>query len=1397
MASVENKVYRLRGIPEHLDRLGVAVLLGRFIPDGDQRDVNIASLASSCERWAIIRTKTATLSFKKLPEAVGRDPGAGEWSLQDLTLAAPLLLDDTFFGLSPLNDVPEHEHRYDCIIMSGLASHPMGSWQPHGKDKSFMWIRDALPQRVPNVRFILYGYDTKLVGSMSFQTVTDIALTFIHNLQQAGWAVPGPESLLFFAHSLGGIVLKEALRMLADSSVRDELILNRTQGAIFFGVPSQGLDVSDLQIMLQGQPNQDALVKQISKESRFVEILEEAFSGISRLKNMKLLWAYETGMTPTVIKVDGKYQRSGPGTVFVSPASATGQRYSFDSDSVLQINANHSDMVKFSRESELIDRIAYKLRCMLKDGTERKDKEANGSAIEKTTTFRGSNTPPQLIVDQVNPADDPEFWSLSSIIQAIRAPERDSRLEQIDIAAGHSFIWAFEKSGVGLTSWLQNDEKLFWISGKPASGKSTFMKYIYNNPLTTEYLRIWRRSNNFVRATFFFHHRGTAVQKSLEGLHRGILGQVLQQAPRSFLTIQTHFVEAYQAAMHANNLGSLSHDLEFLIKSCKVTPDAEILAQAGKVLCCEIPLKAFRTMITEPMLSIDATDDDKSRLHQVFLRQDELLEAYNKKETNIYSDTPDMKDILSEIKGSWAKDEKFQASVKKWLDAINITTQLSIFRNVLVARGSKGPYRAENMKAQLDDLMKDVLDNFSARKAEQRRIETAKWSPKQLSHTITLITNQRLIDLDLCIFLDALDEHDGPPDFISRFIKDIASVEGGRTRLKILFSSRPWQPFIDAFEHIANIQLHEFTENDIRELCLHTIKGSDKPDATRLLQLVEEIVKQARGVFLWVKLVLNDLLDNTAEVTASQRDAVSLSAALMGILKSLPADLEQYYRTIIERIPYTYRWEAFCLLEAVSKSVGPIYLQEMSKIILCARPESIKNIYPRILELDRTGANVYTKENLREHSRGLVETTGDDELQLLHQTLAEFIQLPEFKSIVLGDRCLIAKENGYTILSKYEALRQAHHSDRGLEVPMVKIISHYAQEAESTTGNSLYSSFSGVVWKGSPENKAFPKYSLNAAYTTLEVAIACGLKLLQQDALRNDKETGNILIFLLFVHMIDLKIIDTDGVINLIQAMVAQGLQIHASYFGLLLLMDSMDHVAVGAISISIDLFQRAMETFFKPGVDVEVRMSTIGTSITSSHFDDLMRSHGHEGTLQAIHIPTHSRVTRYLLENGADPNAITSMKMTPLDCWVKSTEKYDDTCDHYSSVASLLIQRGGRLNISTRREWEKALQVTDSPHFPLPFPGWLNGDPGTDTNGSQAKIPRRFEGTRDPRADIDWHQATISGRLEGARDLGADIDGNQAITIAQPSNLDTQRNSPRRSVLRKWVSCLSSRKGK
>ncbi|KAM0198493.1 hypothetical protein ACHAPI_004017 [Fusarium lateritium] len=67
------------------------------------------------------------------------------------------------------------------------------------------------------------------------------------------------------------------------------------------------------------------------------------------------------------------------------------------------------------------------------------------------------------------------------------------------------------------TGWLKSDSNRFWISGKPASGKSSLMKFVAFNRLTTYYLKI----------THFFWKPGHLLQRNVKGMALALLYQVL------------------------------------------------------------------------------------------------------------------------------------------------------------------------------------------------------------------------------------------------------------------------------------------------------------------------------------------------------------------------------------------------------------------------------------------------------------------------------------------------------------------------------------------------------------------------------------------------------------------------------------------------------------------------------------------------------------------------------------------------------------------------------------------------------------------------------------------------------------------------------------------------------
>ncbi|KNB13429.1 hypothetical protein FOXG_12934 [Fusarium oxysporum f. sp. lycopersici 4287] len=76
-------------------------------------------------------------------------------------------------------------------------------------------------------------------------------------------------------------------------------------------------------------------------------------------------------------------------------------------------------------------------------------------------------------------------------------------------------------------AWLESDARQFWISGKPASGKSSLMKFLATNPLTLRHLQA--QHSNIQILTHYFWKPGQPLQKNIEGMRLSLLHQVLHK----------------------------------------------------------------------------------------------------------------------------------------------------------------------------------------------------------------------------------------------------------------------------------------------------------------------------------------------------------------------------------------------------------------------------------------------------------------------------------------------------------------------------------------------------------------------------------------------------------------------------------------------------------------------------------------------------------------------------------------------------------------------------------------------------------------------------------------------------------------------------------------------------
>jgi hypothetical protein len=123
---------------------------------------------------------------------------------------------------------------------------------------------------------------------------------------------------------------------------------------------------------------------------------------------------------------------------------------------------------------------------------------------------------------------------------ALYFPDIDARRSQVANAHHKTFEWILDgNNGPPVESkfqrWLQSDavlENVFWISGKPGSGKSTLMKHLALHPQLTVHLQHWSGGRNLLIVQYYFWKSGSELQKSLEGLMRSLLYQILSQFPQ-------------------------------------------------------------------------------------------------------------------------------------------------------------------------------------------------------------------------------------------------------------------------------------------------------------------------------------------------------------------------------------------------------------------------------------------------------------------------------------------------------------------------------------------------------------------------------------------------------------------------------------------------------------------------------------------------------------------------------------------------------------------------------------------------------------------------------------------------------------------------------------------------
>ncbi|KAH6672603.1 hypothetical protein B0J14DRAFT_514181 [Halenospora varia] len=212
---------------------------------------------------------------------------------------------------------------------------------------------------------------------------------------------------------------------------------------------------------------------------------------------------------------------------------------------------------------------------------------------------------------------------------------------------------------------------------------------------------------------------------------------------------------------------------------------------------------------------------------------------------------------------------------------------------------------------QVPELIPVVFPSLWAKQYEKQLADKSSvwsetWTLRLLMEAFRRLIAQREIHVKLFFLIDGLDEFEGDHEVLAELFNDIVrSLNRDQNHyIKCCVSSRPWVVFKENFEGCPTLQLQDLTFNDIQKfvtekfLANSAFKRLAVQESQATSQLIQEVVAKAEGVFLWVHIVVNDLLRGIRN-----RDSIP---DLWRRLESLPRELEPLYRHIMSQIDPTY-----------------------------------------------------------------------------------------------------------------------------------------------------------------------------------------------------------------------------------------------------------------------------------------------------------------------------------------------------------------------------------------------------------------------------------------------------------------------------------------------------------
>ena len=229
------------------------------------------------------------------------------------------------------------------------------------------------------------------------------------------------------------------------------------------------------------------------------------------------------------------------------------------------------------------------------------------------------------------------------------------------------------------------------------------------------------------------------------------------------------------------------------------------------------------------------------------------------------------------------------------------------------------------LRSLLHQILQKIPSSFRAilpRYEEKRRTESQiSWHEAELKE-IFLAILKSTSQIAILILVDALDEHDGDDMDIAEVITHMAS--NASAYLKLCVASRPYPDFMYQFQHTSNFRLEKHTSGDIQAYVSKKFNAAVWFEPEHNI-LVRDLLKKAQGVFLWVKVVSNDILRGYRRFENIKR--------LRERLTHMPTDLMDVYFRILDCLEENDQELVRRILLAIQHAKSSLWIWDLDYLV--------------------------------------------------------------------------------------------------------------------------------------------------------------------------------------------------------------------------------------------------------------------------------------------------------------------------------------------------------------------------------------------------------------------------------------------------------------------------------